>query len=212
MTTELRVIPGITQGFGGMGPFELRIQEDGELIKRAELGVGLQHRGIERCFEGFNYLLGNSLADKVDFLAAPACNLAYAIAVEQLSAIDVPEPAQYTRVLLLELNRIASHLYYVAQISRCVGSTIAFSFALREREKYCDIFEMYCGSRVPFGSIRIGGVAAAVTEGILYRIENTLEETSRYLVELNRLLTKNPVFSDRLGGVAAISPRPPPAY
>lgn len=205
MSTELRIIPGVTQSFGGMGPFELRVEEDGELIKRTEIGVGWQHRGIERCFENFNYLLGNSLADKVDFMAAPACNLAYALAVERLSGIDVPEPAQYTRVLLLELNRVASHLHYVAQIASCVGSSIVRSFALREREKYCDIFEMYCGSRMLFNAIRIGGVADVVTEGILYRVETTLGETARFLGELNRMLTKNPVFADRLAGLAPIS-------
>lgn len=188
-----------------MGPYVLRLVEDGEIIHHAEVELGLMHRGVEKCFTGFNFLLGNSLADKVDYLAAPACNLAYSLAAEKLSGIDVPEPAQYIRVLLLELNRISSHLFYVAQVARCVGSSTACQFALRECEKFCDIFEMYCGSRVAFNAIRIGGVSSMVTEGILYRIESTLRETENFLLELNRILSGNPVFQHRLRGLAPIS-------
>lgn len=205
MATEISLMPGIKEGLGGSGPYVLRLEEDGEVIREADVEIGYSHRGIEKCFEKVNYFVGNSFADKVDYLAAPACNLAYSLAIEELSGMEIPTSAQFIRILLLELNRINSHLFYLAHLANCVGSATAFYFGLREREKYADIFEMYCGSRVPFNAIKIGGVSDKLTEGLLYKIETTLQETKSFLKELDGLLISNPVFQHRLKNLAPLT-------
>ncbi len=203
---EINIIPGIKQSSSTVGPFVLKTQVNGQLIQSAEIDLGYCHRGIEQCFEKVPYMVGLVYSDKVDYLSAPACNLAFALAVEKLGGIRVPLKADFIRVILLELSRIVSHLNYISQVSLCVGSKNIHHFSLREREKYLDIFEMYCGSRIPFGSICIGGVRNNMSEGLLHRIEKTLCDTESFLLELDNILVKNPIFYERLTGLAILSP------
>ena len=206
MTSRIELMPGINYGLGGGGPYKIQVVEDGELVRDVKFELGYGHRGVQASIQKVSFVAGNAIADKVDYLAAPACNLAYCLAVERLSHIEVPARAKYVRVLLTELNRISSHLFFMAQVAHEVGLQTAFHFALRERERYLEIFEMYCGSRIPFGSICIGGVSAEVTEGFLYRIENALKETDLFGREFNGLMMQNALLLHRLSGLATISP------
>lgn len=206
MTTAIQLSPGLRGGPNLLGPLGMRLTEDGELIKQAFFEIGKSWRGVERCMEHSPYLAASIFSDKLDFLAAPACNLAFARAVERIASIDVPARAELIRGVLLELTRISSHLFHFAQLAQMIGAHTVANFCLRERERVCDVFEMYCGSRLGFHSIRIGGVAENVTEGLLYRIENVLGELESFLIELEALLMTNSIFRKRMKGLAVLSP------
>lgn len=205
MTTQLTFNPAQLAGrLSANGPYGLSVQEDGGVIARTRVNPGYIHRGIERRLEDLPYAHGVAFAERVDYLAAPACAVAFAAAVEKLAGIEVPPAARAVRVLLLELTRISSHLYFLSQLSSSVGHVMAQQFCLRTRERFCDLFELYCGSRLAFGAVRLGGVVEPATEGLLYRVEKALDDTRDFLAELDTLLTENPLFQQRLRGLAPL--------
>lgn len=206
MTTEVTLFPGIKGAPIGMGPIKVDISEDGELVRNARVTVGYGSRSIEKFMERSPYLVAQVYSDKFDFTSAPACNLGFSLSVEQLANITVPERAKVIRVILMELNRIGHHLFFISQMARLLGANNIFSFCLREREHICDVLEMYSGSRLGFGSIRIGGVCADLTEGMLFRIEKALVEIEDFVVILETQFLESPILIDRLHGLATISP------
>lgn len=196
--------PVVFCGSSAVGPLGFSFGLDGELITSAHLQFGYIHRGIEKSLEALTYSQGIAFSDRVDFLGAAACNLAFAMAVERLGKIEVPERAEYIRGVLLELNRVTNHLFYLSQIAEKSGHGAAYNFCLREREKYCDLFELYAGSRLGFSGIRIGGVAENASEGFLHKTEKTLRDTEAFLQEIEDLLVGNPIFQHRLSGLACL--------
>lgn len=205
MKTEIQLSPGLRGGPNLLGPLGIRLTEDGELIRAAAIEVGKSHRGVELCMERVPFVAASIYSDKIDFLAAPACNLAFARAVERIAGIEVPQRAEMIRGILLELNRISSHLFYIAQIATLLGARTVSNICFREREKVCDIFEMYCGSRMGFHSVRIGGAADDITEGLVYRIEGTLVDLKSFLEELDAIFLANPIVRNRMDGLAVLS-------
>ncbi len=200
MTTELhyRPIANATNHF--MGPFDLQLLEDGGLISSAKIGTGYAHRSIERLLEKVNPMQAIAFCDKIDFLSPQSGSLAYALAVEKLAGIEIPERANFIRVILLELNRISNHIFYFASMAKELNHEPAYHFCLREKEKYSDLFDLYCGSRLGFGSIQVGGVAENASEGFLYRIEKIMLETEAFIAELGTILHHTPIFQSRLAG------------
>jgi NADH-quinone oxidoreductase subunit D len=196
---------GIVCGQRFDGPFSLEIKEDGGIIESAGVRFGYVHRAMEKRIQEMTYYQGTLFCDRVDFLSAPACSVAFALAVESLGAVEVPDRAQFVRVILLELNRITSHLHFLSQIARQLGAENISRFAVRERELYCDLFELYCGSRLAFGAIRIGGVAENATDGFLFKIENTLSATENFLKEIDGPFSQNTILQDRLTSTGLIS-------
>lgn len=205
MNTAIFHTPGLLSGSRHGGPFSLEMKEDGGVITGVALETGYTHRGIERCLQELNYYQGLLFCDRVDFLSAPACNAAFALAVEALGGVEVPDRAQYVRVILLELSRISSHLFFLFQLTKDLGAANISCFAVRERELYNDLFELYCGSRLGFGAIRIGGVVENATDGFLYRIENALLSTETFLAEIKDSFTHNPILRNRLEGIGLIT-------
>jgi NADH-quinone oxidoreductase subunit D len=190
---------------GMIGPFALSVHEDGGLVEKLSIGIGYGHRGIEYCSESLVFNQCVFYSDRVDFLAAPACNAVVVLAMERLGGIEIPERASFIRCLLLELNRLHSHLFHLALIAESAGHTPLFHYAQRERERFNDLFEMYCGSRLGFGSICLGGVVENASDGWLFRVEQSLSALDEFLIEARETLLDNPLFVSRLEGLATLS-------
>src|SRR3989344_1963625 len=173
---SLEVIRNYSGKAGTVGPMVLNVEEDGGIIHQIDFEFGFSTRRIEDCLT------------KVSFVAG----------------IEITDRAKIIRVFLLELNRISSHLFFIAQMAASVGLDSIYYFCLREREKYCDLFELYCGSRVGFGAIKIGGVAEDASDGLLFTVEEILRNTESFLHELNEILTNDPIFIEQVEDVGIL--------
>src|SRR5262249_36640250 len=134
------------------------------------------------------------------------CTLVYALAVEKLAGIEVSRRAQYIRVAVSELNRVASHLYWIGLFASGMGSGAVFQYALRDREKVNNLFEMPCGARLTYNYIRIGGVSVDVTDGFIERTQEFLEYFTSKKKEYDELLSNNPIFKGRAVGLGPLAP------
>lgn len=204
MATLLNYSPLQLSGRYGLGPFQLSLEEDGGVIREVDIRVGYGKRHIEKISAQLPFVQVVNFADRIDFNAAPAYNLITSSAFEHLLTLEVPERAEYIRTLLLELSRVANHLLFFSKISKSVEQLSLMNHCLREWEKFCDIFEMYCGSRMAFGSICIGGVREDATDGWFFRIEKALTSVSDFLPDLKSSLLNHPFFQERARGLAVI--------
>jgi NADH-quinone oxidoreductase subunit D len=187
------------------GVLRLIVELDGEIIRSCRPVIGYLHRGLEKMFEARPYRQNIPFTDRQDYLASLNCNLAMAQAIERLGGIAVPERAQYIRVLLCELNRIASHLVFLGTFATDLGATTVFLYCFREREKLLDLLEAMTGARLTYNWIRAGGVAADLPEGYSGRVRGFLTEFLAALRENDRLLTGNRIFRARTEGVGVLS-------
>lgn len=204
MATRLTYSPAHLAGAHGLGAFGLELEEDGGLVAHARMTVGYGRRDIENTTVRLPLSQALNYADRLDFLAAPAYNCALSSAFEELLELEVPERAHYIRLILLELNRINSHLQFYVNLARVVGQQPLMNHCLRERERFSDILEMYCGSRLGFGAICVGGVVADATDGWFFRIEKAIGALREFLPELNEFLLSHPFFMERSRGLAVI--------
>ena len=141
------------------GVFRMRATLDGEVIIDMEPIFGYLHRGIEKLAEERTYTGVIPLTDRLDYIASMSNNLAYVLAVEKLAGIPVPERAEYLRVIMAELQRIAAYLVAVgAFLNECGAFFTPFLYMFREREKIIDLFEMVSGQRLLYNYMRVGGV------------------------------------------------------
>src|SRR2546421_12677328 len=147
------------------GVLRLIVELDGEIVQSCRPVIGYLHRGLERMFEARMYRQNIPFTDRLDYLASLNNNLAISQAIERIGNVEVPERAQYIRVLLCELNRIASHLVFLGTFATDVGATTVFLYAFRERELILDLFEAMTGARLTYNWIRAGGVPADLPEG-----------------------------------------------
>ena len=189
----------------GIGAFGLRLDEDGGVVSDAQIEVGYGRRKIEEIFKGAPISLCLSYAERIDHLAAPAYNLALATCFESLLGIETPGRGQQIRKILLELNRINSHLHFFAKISKASGQGALTNYCLRERERFADVMEMFCGSRMGFGAIVLGGVVDDATDGWFFRIEKGIAALREFIPDLLSSLLQHPFFQDRAKGLAIIS-------
>jgi NADH-quinone oxidoreductase subunit D len=186
------------------GVINFTIQTDGEVMKKAVPQVGYLHRGIEKIGELVQYPQFMPYTDRVDYLAAMFANEGYAMAVEKLLGVDLPARARYLRVIVAELNRIASHLVAVGSNAGDIGAFTPFTHALREREVINDLMEALCGARLTYNYTRIGGVAFDLPEGWADRLRRWLDHFDPFLDEFDRLISGNTIFVKRLADVAVI--------
>ena len=189
----------------GIGPFGLKLKEDGGLVSEAQLAVGYGRRHIEAISLQLPLAQALNYADRLDCYSAPAFNFALASAFEALLGLAVPERAQYIRVVLLELNRISSHLHFYANLARAVGQAPLQNHCLRERERFSDIMEMYCGSRLAFGAISLGGVSSDATDGWFFRIEKAIASLQEFVPDLRGTLLEHPFFTERARGLGVVT-------
>ncbi len=187
------------------GVIRFILRTDGEIIASVDPDIGFLHRGLEKIAEKVTYPQFMPFTDRVDYLAAMNCNQGYAMAVERLMGIEVPPRAEYIRVIVAELNRIASHLVAVGSFGMDIGAVTPFVFALREREKINDILEMLCGARLTYNYIRIGGISQDLPDKFIQLTREFLDYLGPKIEEFNRLLSFNKIYIHRLANVSVVS-------
>jgi NADH-quinone oxidoreductase subunit D len=188
------------------GQLRLVLELDGEQVVKAYPDIGYLHRGIEKMAENMTYNEFLPTTDRLDYIASTSNNYAYALAVEKLLGIEAPRRAQVIRTILLELNRIISHLFFVATHALDVGAMSVFLYAFREREFAMDLMEDYCGARLTHSAVRIGGVPLDIPAGWMAQMRNFCN-TVDYELEhtYNALLEENRIWKMRLENVGVIS-------
>jgi len=183
----------------------MRTTLDGEVIVDLEPVFGYLHRGIEKLSEERTYTGVIPLTDRLDYLASMSNNLAYVLAVEKLADIPVPERAEYLRVIIAELQRIANHLIAVgAFMNDCGAYFTPFLYMFREREKIVDLFEMLSGQRLLYNYMRIGGFAQDVPDEFLPAVDRFVQEMPAFINEYDRLVKENEILLARAKGVGIL--------
>ncbi len=187
------------------GVLRVLLELDGELIVRADPDIGFLHRGIEKLCEYRTYHKCMPLMNRLDYLAGEVNNFGFCLAVEKLLGVEVPKRAQYIRVMLAELTRIASHLFWLGTHGHDLGAMTPLFYAFREREKIMDLCEMVSGGRLFPLYFRIGGLAADLPEGFIpaaWDFVNTFDEKWK---DYDTLLTKNEIWIERTKGVGVMT-------
>ncbi len=179
---------------------------EGELVVDANPVIGYLHRGIEKIAENKQYYQVIPYTDRTDYVCAPINNLGYVLAVEKLLGIEAPPRAQYVRVILAELSRIASHLVWLGTHAMDIGAITVFLYCLRERELILDIFEMFGGARLTTNIMRIGGFYWDIPPGWLEKIAEFCNIMPDRIQEYEALLTENPIWIKRTKGVGILTP------
>ena len=188
------------------GVFRLRVTFDGEEIIDAEPVFGYLHRGTEKLAETRNYVQIVTLTDRMDYLASMSNNLAYVRTVEKLANIEVPERAQYIRVISAELQRIASHLMATGFLLNDLGALATpLVYCFRERERILDLFEMLCGARITLSYMRPGGVFQDAPEDFWPSLDSLIGDLPHYLDELESLITSNEIVLARTKNVGLLT-------
>ncbi len=187
------------------GVLRLMLELDGETVLRTKPVIGYLHTGMERTAEDLSYLQGCTNVTRMDY-ASPLFNeLAFSLTVEQLLGIDIPERATWIRMLMTELNRISSHLLFLATNGMDIGAVSMMIYGWREREEVLRFFEKVTGLRMNHNYIRVGGVAADLPPGWRDDVLRLLDLLPPRLEEYDILMTGQPIWRDRLQGVGMIT-------
>ena len=194
------------------GVLRVLLRTDGEVVVNARPDIGYLHRGLEKIGERVTYAQFMPFTDRLDYLAGMNCNCAWAWAVEKLAGIEVPERAEYIRVIVSELNRISSHLIAFGSFTADMGAFTPFLYSIREREVVNDLFEMVCGNRLTYNYARVGGVSADLPQGFLEKTKEFLDYFEPKIDEYNSLISYNKIFVHRLANVAVISAKDAVGY
>ena len=187
------------------GVFRLVIWVDGERIVKVEPHIGYLHRGSEKICESEQYSQIVTLFDRLDYVGNLNNELAFCLAVEKLTETVVPERAEYIRVILCELNRIASHMLFYGVYGLDAGATTPMLYGFRERERVQELFESVTGARMMHNYIRIGGVKEDVPDDFDENVLVLLEHLKKGIDECDRLLSQNEMFLARTKGVGIIT-------
>ena len=187
------------------GVLRLVLRLDGETVIACVPELGYLHRGYEKMAENMSYYEFIPHTDRLDYLAPMCNNVAWVLAVEKLAGIEAPPRAQYIRMLVSELSRIASHLVAVGSMAMDVGALTVLLWTFREREKILDIWDIICGARFTNSYTRIGGVANDMQPEARSKVEWFINQFDENLEECEKLLNSNRIFIDRLEGVGVIS-------
>ena len=187
------------------GVLRLKLAVDNEVVLRVEPVLGYLHRGMEKLWESLTYTQVVPLTDRLDYLASLSNNLAYCLAVEKLAGIEVPKRAQYIRVVLAELQRLASHLAWTGFMANDIGAMSVLLYGFEAREDILDVFEEYCGARLTVHGIRIGGAVRDLDAPLIARIRTVLERIPKRLADIRALLDENRIWKERTVGIGRIS-------
>ncbi len=186
------------------GVLRLVLRTDGEIVREVTPHLGYLHRCAEKVGENVTPIQFIPYTDRMDYLAGMNMNLGYSLAIEKLACLKVPEKAQVIRVIVCELNRIASHLVGMGAYSIDLGSFSPFLYAFREREHILDLFEDVCGARLTYSYITIGGVHDDLPAGWTRRVRNFLDYFRPRIDEYHALLTRNHIFVKRTAGIGVL--------
>jgi NADH-quinone oxidoreductase subunit D len=190
------------------GVLRVLLKIDGERVIDSKPIIGYLHRGTEKLFENMNYPQCVPHTDRMDYVAAATNNLGYVEAIEKLMGItnQIPRRAQIIRVMLAELQRISSHLLWLATHAIDLGAMTPFFYTFREREEILDLFEDYCGARLTLNCMKIGGLPYDIDEKWLEKLARFLSTFDAAVDEYEALLTNNRIWRRRTVGIGVISP------
>ncbi len=186
------------------GVLRLVLELDGEIVVNCEPVIGYLHTGFEKTFETKNYHQDVTLTDRMDYLNPLGNNLCYALTVEKLLGVEVPERATVARVILAELTRIGSHLVGLGTQAIELGAQSVFLYCFREREKILDVFEMCSGQRLMTSYIRPGGLAMDLPAGFETAVRTIVDTMPARIDEYETLLTKNGIWRERTVGIGRL--------
>lgn len=187
------------------GVLRVLVELDGEVIVRAMPDLGYLHRGIEKLCENRTYHQCIPLMNRLDYLAGEVNNFGFCLAVEKLLGVEVPKRAQYIRVIIAELTRIASHIFWLGTHAHDLGAMTPLFYGFREREKIMDLCEMVSGGRMFPAYFRIGGVAADLPEGFVEEALAFVKDFPNKWKDYDTLLTENPIWKKRTVGVGVMT-------
>ncbi|MBT9581781.1 NADH-quinone oxidoreductase subunit D [bacterium] len=187
------------------GVLRLVLTLDGERVVETVPDIGFLHTGIEKTAEVKTYNQALTLTDRMDYLAPLSNNLGYALAVEKLLGVDVPERVSHIRVMLAELQRIASHMVWLGTSGLDAGAMSMFLYCFQDREKVLDLFETIAGVRMMTSYIQPGGLMADLTPGFLQQVKGFLDYFDPHLEMYHGLLTGNSIWLGRTKKVGILS-------
>jgi NADH-quinone oxidoreductase subunit D len=187
------------------GVLRMVLELDGEIIKKSVPFIGYLHRGVEKLAEARTYHQALTLTDRLDYTNGLSNNLAYCLACERLMGLEIPRRAQYLRVILCELQRLAAHLLWLATHALDIGAMTVLFYAFRERETILTIVENVTGARLTPSYIRIGGLAKDVPPEFNEMVRAFIKEFPGRIDEYETLLTENIIWRKRTQNVALLS-------
>ena len=187
------------------GVLRVVLRLDGERVVRADCIIGYIHRGVEKLCENRDWTQIILLTDRMDYVAATTSNLGYCEAVEKLMQVEVPRRARYIRTILAELQRIASHCLWLGTHAMDIGAMTVLLYAFREREHVLDLFEEYCGARLTYNSMRVGGLPLDIPSGWDKKVLAFCDLMEPKLEEYEQLLTNNRIWLQRTRNIGVIS-------
>lgn len=188
------------------GVLQVQLKLDGEKILKATPMMGYLHRGIEKLMESRTYIQCVPYTDRLDYVSGMNNNFGFCHAVEELAEIEIPRRAEYIRVIVAELNRIASHMVFIGSLANDLGASTGMLYTFRDREKILDLFNLVCGARMTFHYIRIGGVVADVQPEFVKNTYAFLDALPKMTEEYDTLLTGNEIFTRRLHDTSVLTP------
>jgi NADH-quinone oxidoreductase subunit D len=187
------------------GVLRVILKLDGEKVKSTDCVIGYLHRGIEKIGENRTYAMFAPYVDRMDYVAAVSNGLGYCLAVEKLLNVEATPRAKAVRVILVELNRIASHLLWLGTHALDIGAITPLFYTMREREEVLKIFEAYCGARLTTHAFRIGGLQYELYDGFEQQVNAFCDMFLPRVDEYEELLTGNRIWVDRLTGVGVLT-------
>ena len=205
LKTELLTLNMGPQHPATHGVLRVEIKTDSEIVASAVPHIGYLHRCMEKHTEAVDFQGVIPFCDRMDYLAAMNMELGYVIAVEKMLGTKVPRRAEYIRVMISELQRIASHLMFFGTYAIDLGAFSPFLYAFQEREFILRIFEEISGARLLYNYFRVGGVAEDITDGQLKRISGFVEKLSGELDKYHNLVGENQIFINRTANVGTLS-------
>ena len=194
------------------GVLRVKLKLDGERVLGSECVIGYLHRGVEKIAENRTYAQFAPYTDRMDYVAAVTNGMGYVEAVEKLLGVEIPPRAQYTRMILAELQRLASHLLWLGTHALDLGAMTPVFYTFREREEILKIFEKYCGARLTTHAFRIGGLQYDLYDGFEQDCRKFCDYFLPKIDEYEQLLTKNRIWINRTRGVGVLSAKDAIAY
>jgi NADH-quinone oxidoreductase subunit D len=194
------------------GVIRLIMELDGEKIKGVDVEIGYLHRAFEKMCETVMYAQCFPYTDRLNYVSPLINNVGFALTVEKLLGIDIPDRAKYIRVIMSEISRVTDHLTCVGASAMEMGAMSAFLYMIKAREFLYELVEEITGARLTISYVRIGGVKADLTEGFVDKAFKKIADVRKVLIETDELLTRNRIFFDRMKDTGKISAQDAIAY
>jgi NADH-quinone oxidoreductase subunit D len=187
------------------GVLRLKLAVDNEVVLRVEPVIGYLHRGMEKLWENLTYTQIVPLTDRLDYIASLSNNLGFVLAAEKLAGIEVPRRGRWIRVVLAELQRLASHLAWLGFMANDIGAMSVLLYGFEARETVLDLFEEFCGARLTIHGIRIGGAPQDIDPAFAGRVRAVLDGIPKHLEDIRALLDENRIWKQRTVGIGLIT-------